>query len=317
MGEFELIRRYFFPLADAGRHPDIVLGPGDDCAVQRLREGVDLVFSVDTLVEGVHFPQHYAPEKLAWRGLAVAASDLAAMGADPVCFTLAITLPEASPVWLQDFSTGLAAASRQFGLSLAGGDTTRGPLTLTLQVHGTVPRGGEIRRSGAKPGDLICVSGTLGNAGAALEFLDEGSPTPAQAELLSHYHAPQPGIALGQALRGSASAAVDISDGLAADLGHLLEESGVGGTINVDCLPISDTLIALRPDAIDLALYAGDDYQLCVTLPESSYEKLEGTVRDQLTAIGRITAGSGLSVDGAGQPGSERRRQGYDHFGSQ
>jgi thiamine-monophosphate kinase len=316
MGEFELIRRYFFPLANSGRHPDIVLGPGDDCAIQQVREGVDLVFSVDTLVEGVHFPEHYSPARLAWRSLAVAASDLAAMGADPVCFTLAITLPEASPGWLQDFSTGLAAASRQFGLSLAGGDTTRGPLTLTLQVHGTVPRGGEIRRSGARPDDLICVSGTLGNAGAALEFLDEELPTLAQAELLSHYHAPQPRIALGQALRGRASAAVDISDGLAADLGHLLEASGVGGIIDVDCLPLSDALVALRPDAIDLALYAGDDYQLCITLPGSSYEALEDPVRAQLTVIGRVVTGKGLSVDGAGKRGLNRPDQGYDHFRS-
>lgn len=317
MGEFELIRRYFLPLANSGRHPDLVLGPGDDCAIQQVREGVDLVFSVDTLVEGVHFPQHYAPEKLAWRSLAVAVSDLAAMGSDPVCFTLAITLPEASPGWLQHFSTGLAAAARQFGLSLAGGDTTRGPLTLTLQVHGTVPRGAEIRRSGARPDDLICVSGTLGNAGAALQFLGEDFPTPAQAELLGHYHAPQPRIALGQALRGSASAAVDISDGLAADLGHLLEASGVGGTIDVGCLPLSDTLIALRPDAIDLALYAGDDYQLCVTLPESSYQALEGPVRDQLTVIGRVVQGSGLSVAGAGKREPDRLHQGYDHFPDQ
>lgn len=317
MGEFELIRRYFFPLANSGRHPDVLLGPGDDCAIQQVREGVDLVFSVDTLVAGVHFPEHYSPQRLGWRSLAVAASDLAAMGADPVCFTLAITLPEASPDWLQNFSTGLAAASRQFGLSLAGGDTTRGPLTLTVQVHGTVPRGGEIRRSGAQPDDLICVSGTLGNAGAALEFLDEDYPTPAQAELLSHYHAPQPRIALGQALRTSASAAVDISDGLAADLGHLLEESGVGGTIDVDCLPLSAALIALRPDAIDLALYAGDDYQLCVTLSESSYEALEETVRDQLTVIGRTGPGRGLSVEGAGKRELNRLDQGYDHFGSQ
>lgn len=316
MGEFELIRRYFFPLASSRRHPDVLLGPGDDCAIQQVREGVDLVFSVDTLVEGVHFPQHYPPEKLAWRSLAVAASDLAAMGADPVCFTLAITLPEASPGWLQNFSSGLAAASRQFGLSLAGGDTTRGPLTLTLQVHGTVPRGCEMRRSGAKPDDLICVSGTLGNAGAALEFLDEDFPTPAQDELLSHYHWPQPRIALGQVLRGSASAAVDISDGLAADLGHLLEESGAGGTIDVACLPLSDALIALRPDAIDLALYAGDDYQLCVTLPQSSYEALEDPVRNQLTVIGRVVADKGLSVAGAGKRELTCPDQGYDHFGS-
>jgi thiamine-monophosphate kinase len=314
MGEFELIRRYFLPLSRAGKHPAVLLGPGDDCAIQRVGEGQDLVFSVDTLVQGVHFPAEYSPEKLGWRCLAVAASDLAAMGADPVCFTLAMTLPDADADWLHRFSAGLSEASRQFDLDLAGGDITKGPLTLTLQVHGTVASGSAIRRSGAKPGEVICVSGTLGDAGAALELLDVALPTHQQAQILKHYHAPQPMLALGRSLRGVASAAVDISDGLIADLDHLLEASGVGGRIDPDRLPLSDALIALRPDAIDLALYAGDDYQLCITLPENSLEALPSSVRDQLTVIGQVEDPKGLRFQGDSRP---LRKQGYDHFGSE
>jgi thiamine-monophosphate kinase len=223
-----------------------------------------------------------------------------------------MTLPEANADWLADFSSGLSAASRQFGLTLAGGDTTRGPLTLTLQVHGTVPAGAATKRSGAGPGDVICVSGTLGNAGAALAILDLESPTAEQTELLTHYHTPQPRLGLGVALRGSSSAAIDISDGLVADLGHLLHASGVGGAIDTGRLPLSDALVSLRADAVDLALYAGDDYQLCVTMPEASLEALPDTIRNQLTVIGRVREGSGLAIDGrsaAAQPG------GYDHFG--
>ena len=314
MGEFELIRRYFLPVSEAGQHPAVLLGPGDDCAIQRVGEGQDLVFSVDTLVEGVHFPEHYSPEKLGWRSLAVAASDLAAMGADPVCFTLALTLPQADPDWLANFSSGLSSASRSFGLNLAGGDITRGPLALTLQVHGTVPVDSAIRRSGAKPGDLICVSGTLGNAAAALALLDLEFPTTEQVELLVHYHAPQPQLLLGRALRGSASAAIDISDGLVADLTHLLGASGVAGTIDVSCLPLSGALAAQRDDAINLALYGGDDYQLCVTIADTALKALPDAIRKQLTAVGRVRTGAGLVVDGGSaqaQPG------GYDHFGSE
>lgn len=313
MGEFELIRRYFYPLSKAREHTALRLGLGDDCAIQRIGAGQDLVFSIDTLVEGVHFPEHYPPEKLGWRSLAVAASDLAAMGADPVCFTLAITLPQADPRWLEGFSAGLAEASQQFGLALAGGDTTRGPLTLTLQVHGTVPADGGILRSGARPGDLVCVSGTLGNAGAALAMLDLDAPTAEQVEVLAYYHRPQPRLALGKALRGCATAAVDISDGLAADLGHLLTASGVGATIDVQRLPLADALTAQRTDAAELALYAGDDYELCVTMPEASLAALAGPVREQLTVIGQVRKEKGLAFDGGTvlvQAG------GYDHFGS-
>ncbi|TGN38468.1 thiamine-phosphate kinase [Marinobacter confluentis] len=320
MGEFDLIRRYFLPVANAERHPSLVLGPGDDCAIQRVDQGQELVFSVDTLVEGVHFPANYPPEKLARRSLAVAASDLAAMGAEPVCFTLALTLPKASTDWLKAFSAGLATASREFGLSLAGGDTTRGPLSLTLQVHGTVPIDGAIKRSGAQVGDLVCVSGTLGDAGAALSLLDQPSPTAEQAALLARYHSPQPRLALGKALRGYASAAIDISDGLVADLGHLLEASGAGGVIDTHKLPLSDALTALRPDALQLALNAGDDYELCFTISEPSLDSLNSqkthpeAMLERLTVIGRVREGPGLSLDGVS---TQVQSGGYDHFGSQ
>ncbi|HAC29366.1 MAG TPA: thiamine-phosphate kinase, partial [Marinobacter hydrocarbonoclasticus] len=246
MGEFELIRKYFQPLADGAGQDQLLLGPGDDCAIQRVSPGLDLVFSVDTLVEGVHFPSDYSPDYLGWRALAVAVSDLAAMGASPVCFTLALTLPDANPGWLKPFSEGLARASKAFGIALAGGDTTRGPLTISIQVHGTVERGRALYRSGAKPGDLICVSGTLGAAGAALDYLAAPAPSPAQLALLSRYHFPQPRLELGQQLAGRASSAIDVSDGLLADLGHILEASGTGARIDTGRIPMMAELVTLK-----------------------------------------------------------------------
>lgn len=314
MGEFELIRRYFFPIAEAGDASAVVLGPGDDCAVQRLEPGLDLVFSVDALVEGVHFPPHYDPEKLGWRSLAVAASDLAAMGADPVCFTLALTLPDADPDWLSAYALGLANAARHFGLSLAGGDTTRGPLTLSLQVHGTVPKDEAIRRSGARVGDLICVSGTLGDAGAALEHLGSDDPGQDAQVVLRKYHFPEPRLALGAALRGYATAAVDISDGLVADLGHILEASCVAARIDARRLPLSEALCRLSgQDAIALALNAGDDYELCVTLPPQAWSALPEAVRSELSIIGEVVKGEGVTID-RGDHTEHLRAGGYDHF---
>ncbi|PXX89359.1 thiamine-phosphate kinase [Marinobacter vulgaris] len=315
MGEFELIRRYFFPIAEAGNTSAILLGPGDDCAIQRVEPGLDLVFSVDALVEGVHFPPDYDPEKLGWRGLAVAASDLAAMGADPVCFTLALTLPDANPDWLQAFARGLAAAAAHFGLALAGGDTTRGPLTLSLQVHGTVPRGQAIRRTGAKAGDYVCVSGTLGEAGAALNYLDSDNPGPDEQALLARYHYPQPRLDLGASLRGHASAAVDISDGLVADLGHILEASGVGACIDVARLPVLAALKRLvgSEGAVNQALNAGDDYELCITISPEAWEDLPEDTRGQLTIIGEVRSGEGLALTRDGQSEGPVAG-GYDHF---
>lgn len=312
MGEFELIRQYFQPLADNARQGQLILGPGDDCAIQRVPPGQDLVFSVDTLVEGVHFPPNYPPEYLGWRSLAVAVSDLAAMGADPVCFTLALSLPCAEPEWLAGYSRGLARASDAFGITLAGGDTTRGPLTLTLQVHGTVPKGMALRRSGACVGDLVCVTGPLGDAGAALDFLGSPDPTGNEQAVLARYHYPEPRLALGKALVGKASAAIDISDGLLSDLQHILDASEVGAELDADKVPLSKALVALKGrEALTCALTAGDDYQLCVTIADEQLALMDLHVREQLITIGRIQAKLGLNVANTAQIGS---RQGFDHF---
>ncbi|EON90722.1 thiamin-monophosphate kinase [Marinobacter lipolyticus SM19] len=313
MGEFELIRRYFSPLAGQSRAGSLVLGPGDDCAIERVASGHELVFSVDTLVEGVHFPAGYDPEHLGWRSLAVAASDLAAMGAQPVCFTLALTLPEASPEWLDPFSRGLSRASRAFGLELAGGDTTRGPLTLSLQVHGEVPSGAALLRTGAEAGDFLCVSGTLGAAGAALDYLDSVSPSEDERAVLERYHAPVPRLNLGIALRGVASAAIDISDGLLADLGHILEASGVGADLDCQAMPVSSAVTRLKgqAEALRLALEAGDDYELCVAIPPALWKELPEAVRTQLSIVGKVVSESGITgIEGSLVAG------GYDHFGS-
>ena len=312
MGEFELIRKYFQPLADGAGQDQLLLGPGDDCAIQRVSPGLDLVFSVDTLVEGVHFPSDYSPDYLGWRALAVAVSDLAAMGASPVCFTLALTLPDANQGWLKPFAEELARASKAFGIALAGGDTTRGPLTITIQEHGTVESGRALYRSGAKPGDLICVSGTLGAAGAALDYLAAPAPSPAQLALLSRYHFPQPRLSLGQQLAGCASSAIDISDGLLADLGHILDASGAGARIDTGRIPMMAELVALKGEnARDLALGAGDDYELCITIPPETFGTLDDSVARELTVIGKITSEPGLQLSGPAPGGIK----GYDHFG--
>lgn len=315
MGEFELIRRYFTSLTRGVHAPTVILGPGDDCAITRPSPGTDLVFSIDTLVEGVHFPRNYDPRHLGWRSLAVATSDLAAMGAEPQGFTLALTLPRADAHWLEGFSSGLADAAASFGIPLLGGDTTRGPLTLSLQVHGSVPCDQAILRSGARPGDLICVSGTLGDAGAALQWLDHPAPTPEALSVLARYHHPVPRLALGQALRGRASAAIDISDGLLADLGHLVTASKVGATIEAQDVPLSAALRQLEgPKAERLAMGAGDDYELCVTLPADEWKKLPADVRQELTRIGEITSDNGVTVVRNGIK-EQSASTGYDHFG--
>ncbi|WP_309045756.1 thiamine-phosphate kinase [Marinobacter sediminicola] len=314
MGEFELIRQYFMPLARLHGSRSVVLGPGDDCAIQSVPAGFDLVFSIDTLVEGVHFPLGYRPDYLGWRALAVAASDLAAMGAEPACFTLALTLPEVDEPWLQDFARGLGRAAESFGLVLAGGDTTRGPLTLSLQVHGLVEQGRAIRRSGACAGDLIVVSGTLGDAGAALDYLDARSPSEDEQSVLERYHYPQPRLKLGMALRSLATAAIDVSDGLLADLNHILEASNVGANIDQTQVPVSQALARLKGDsATGYALNSGDDYELCATIPEARWASVPKSLKQQLTVIGVIEPASGLRLDGtAVVSGSEVT--GFDHF---
>ncbi|MDN6319971.1 MAG: thiamine-phosphate kinase [Marinobacter sp.] len=320
MGEFELIRQYFMPLVRLHGSHGVVVGPGDDCAVQRVPSGFDLVFSIDTLVEGVHFPINYRPDYLAWRALAVAASDLAAMGADPSCFTLALTLPEVNETWLRDFARGLGEAAESFGLALAGGDTTRGPLTLSLQVHGLVESGGAICRSGARPGDLVVVSGPLGDAGAALDYLvADGSSESQRASIdeqcvLERYHHPQPRLKLGSALRHFATAAIDISDGLLADLNHILEASAVGANIERARVPVSPALARLKGDtAIEYALHSGDDYELCATIAQARWASAPPSLKQQLTVIGVIESAPGLRLGGTDVM-SGSGIVGFDHF---
>ncbi|KPX78878.1 thiamine-phosphate kinase [Pseudomonas meliae] len=319
MGEFELIRNYFAaaPCAQVGE--EVALGIGDDCALLALAPGEQLAISTDTLVAGVHFPDVCDPFLLGQRALAVSASDLAAMGARPVAFTLALTLPQVDADWLQAFARGLNHMALGCSLRLIGGDTTRGPLSLTLTVFGAVPAGSALTRSGACAGDLLCVGGALGDGAGALPLVLKQRSTEASiAEaLLARYWSPQPQLALGQALRGRATSALDISDGLLADCGHIARASGVRLVVERDRLPMSDQLLTLfdLPSARQAALSGGDDYILAFTLPSGHLASLldEGW---PVHVIGRVEKGQGVVVvDGAGLDVTPDTR-GYQHFDS-
>ncbi|WP_024658777.1 thiamine-phosphate kinase [Pseudomonas syringae USA007] len=318
MGEFELIRNYFAaaPCAQAGE--EVVLGIGDDCALLALPPGEQLAISTDTLVADVHFPAVCDPFLLGQRALAVSASDLAAMGARPVAFTLALTLPHVDADWLQRFAHGLSLMAQGCSLRLIGGDTTRGPLSLTLTVFGAVPPGLALTRSGAREGDLLCVGGALGDGAAALPLvLNQRSAEASIAEpLLARYWSPQPQLALGQALRGKATSALDISDGLLADCGHIARASGVRLVIERDGLPMSSHLLALfdLQAAQQAALSGGDDYVLAFTLAP---EHLAGLLDAgwPVHVIGRVEAGNGVVlIDHVGADITPDTR-GYQHFG--
>ena len=319
MGEFELIRNFFAAAPCAQGGEGVALGIGDDCALLDVPFGEQLAISTDTLVAGVHFADPCDPFLLGQRSLAVAASDLAAMGATPLAFTLALTLPAVEADWLQAFARGLNLMAQGCGLRLIGGDTTRGPLCLTLTVFGRVPRGQALTRSAARPGDLLCVGGELGNAAGALPLvLGQCSATPAIAEpLLAHYWSPQPQLALGQALRGKASSALDISDGLLADCGHIAQASKVRLLIENDRIPVSLALQEFLGDAgaQQAALSGGDDYVLAFTL---AAVELPTLLADgwPIHVIGRVVEGQGvglLDVDGRDITPTTR---GYQHFRS-
>ncbi|KRT55717.1 thiamine-phosphate kinase [endosymbiont of Ridgeia piscesae] len=317
LSEFDLIRRYFSDLTPL--RDDVALGIGDDCALLDVPEGMELAVSIDTLVAGVHFLADVEPETLGHKALAVNLSDLAAMGAEPAWVTLALALPEVNEVWLEAFSCGFAALASRAGVSLVGGDTTRGPLTLTLQVHGFVPRGSALRRDGAQPGDRICVSGRLGDAALGLRLLqgEANLSEPERSQLIDRLQRPQPRLALGQALRGLASAAIDISDGLLADLGHILQASGVGARLQLARLPLSDAV--RRTADWGLPLAGGDDYELCFTLPPAELSRL-WPLSEQLglaiSEIGEITAAPGLVCEQADATIWRPSAKGYDHFAS-
>lgn len=317
LGEFALIRQYFAAAACAAPAAGVACGIGDDCALLQLPPGEQLAVSTDSQVAGVHFPPQHDPFLLAQRVLAAAASDLAAMGAAPLGFTLALTLPAANPAWLEGFARGLDVMARTCDLALIGGDTTRGPLNINVTVFGRLPAGQALLRSGARPGDLLCIGGPTGEAAAALPLV-LGERTPrgaADRQLLARYWTPAPQLALGQALRGLASAALDVSDGLLADCGHIAEESGVALVIDAARVPLTAALCeAAGERALHLALSGGDDYVLAFTLPPAALPALEASGLP-FHLIGRVEAGSGVRVLDADGRDITPAIGGYQHFG--
>lgn len=317
MGEFELIRHYFAAAACARVGGDVVLGIGDDCALLAVPAGEQLAISTDTLAAGVHFPDPCDPSLLGQRALAVSTSDLAAMGATPIGFTLALSLPKAEPGWLEAFARGLDTMAARCDMRLIGGDTTRGPLSMALTVFGRVPSGQALLRSGARVGDLLCVGGALGDAAGALPLvLGDGEGGTAEAsQLLDRYWSPQPQLALGQALRGKATSALDISDGLLADCGHIAAASGVRLRINQHQVPLSDVLVRWvgQERALQCGLTGGDDYVLAFTLPA---DLLPGLLSEgwPVQVIGRVEAGEGVCLLDADGSAIAVGKQGYNHF---
>ena len=323
MGEFDLIARYFKrPVRDA------VLGVGDDCALLAPAPGMHLAISSDMLVEGRHFLSTVDPFRLGHKALAVNLSDLAACGAKPLAFTLALALPRADAAWLDGFSRGLFALADAHGCELVGGDTTQGPLNLCITVFGEVPPGRALLRSGARPGDDLYVSGTLGDARLALEVFrgTRSLPQAAFEAARARMETPTPRVALGIALRGVATAAADISDGLVGDLGHILKASHVGASIDT---VIAINLIANKDHitlgngqfdaelALECVLAGGDDYELVFTAPPAARDAVQAAsaqTQTPVTRIGRIEAASGVRLlDAAGQP-LARQFASFDHF---
>ena len=311
-GEFDLIARI---RARVATRADVVLGIGDDAALLAPPPGRQLVVTADTLNDGVHFPRGTSPADVGWKALAVNLSDLASMGAEPAWCTLSLSLPQSDPAWIEGFLDGFLALAGQHGIALVGGDTTRGPLSIAVTAMGLVEPGRALRRDGARVGDEVWVTGTLGDAAGGLALLDR-EPVPA---LRARLDRPTPRVAAGRALAGIATACVDVSDGLLADLGHVCARSHVAARIDVDALPASAALMEVIGEADRIALQAsgGDDYELCFTAPADAGADI-GAVSAQLglriTRIGRIVAGEGVHpVDAKSQPWSSPRR-GYDHF---
>ena len=322
MGEFELIQRYF---ADRARpRQDVIVGIGDDCALLRPAGGEQLLaVSIDTLVEGVHFLPGSDPAWLAQRLLGAVVSDLAGMGATPAWFTLALTLPRADPLWLEPFAQALADRAAELEIALVGGDTTRGPLTLTAQAHGWVEAGRALRRDAARAGDLILVSGTLGDSRGGLQVQQDGAAADANARFLrQRFFRPEPRIELARALAPRLHAGIDISDGLLADLGHIARRSGLGAQLELERLPLSPALIAYAGEeqARQWALSGGEDFELCLTAPAEALDwclEVAATLGVKLSCIGQMQDRSmDIEVFSQGQP-QPATECGYDHFGGE
>ena len=296
MKEFSIIEKYFTRSSLSG----------DDAALITVPDGMELAVTIDTMVEGTHFFPDCDPRSLGHKILAVNLSDLAAMGAEPHWITLALTLPEVNNSWLEQFSIGLFDLAEQYSVELIGGDTTKGNLTVSLQAHGLVPRGEGLLRCGAKVGDSIFVTGDIGDAGLALKKYGSGL-------LQEKLELPQPRVFDGISLRNIANSAIDISDGLLADLGHILKASGVGATISTANVPISKTMqqwLESSEGDWQLPLTAGEDYELCFTVPAAKISELQG----KYCRIGEVTSGDSLQVLGATGESLNILRSGFQHF---
>ncbi|RUR11344.1 thiamine-phosphate kinase [Legionella sp. km772] len=320
MNEFELIA-HFFSERKQGMRDDVVLGIGDDCAVLTLPQDKHLLMSMDTLVQGVHFPETTQASDIGYKALAVNLSDLAAMGGTPAWFSLALTLPTVDKTWLHGFSEGLFGLAEEFNVHLVGGDTTRGPLSLTIQVHGFAPVGKAITRQGAGVGDLIYVTNNLGDAGLALKHIQGQLQLPIDrfVAVLAQLNRPYPRVKEGQLLAHYATAMIDLSDGLISDLGHILKQSKVGARVYVDKLPLSSALSHSLPftEAVGLALSAGDDYELCFTIPAAKKEAVEALMLKaggKITCIGEIISEPQLLLQKESEVFERGTLKGYSHF---
>jgi thiamine-monophosphate kinase len=320
MDEFELIRTFFSRPARGA-----VLGVGDDCALLAPGAASEVAVTTDMMVEGRHFVAGADARRLGHKALAVNLSDLAAMGARPRWALLALALPDADPDWLGPFAEGLYALAGRYAVDLVGGDTTRGPRNITITALGEVPAGQAVRRSGARPGDDVWVSGTLGDAGLAVAEIEGRLRLPAEdsAGCRERLDLPLPRVELGLALRGLATAMIDVSDGLAGDLGHICEASAVGARIEIASLPVSECARrvlagAQREIGLGAVLGGGDDYELCFTAPPAAAAEIRARAAAcgvDATAVGRIVAGRGIEFLDAAGGALARRFRGFDHFG--
>lgn len=316
--EFQLIECYFSNRGPTRR--DVKLGIGDDCALVQPAENKSIAISCDTLVENVHFFPDMPPAALGYKALAVNLSDLAAMGAEPAWMTLALTLPDVDETWLSGFSEGLFEAADYYGIALIGGDTTRGPRAINITVHGQVPQGKALTRHGAKAGDWIYVTGTLGDSALGLDIIRGAQQASAEnkAFLVNRHYCPTPRVLAGQALRSLASSAIDLSDGLISDISHILKAAAVGAIVDVNCIPLSQAMreTVSEEQALGYALTGGEDYELLFTVPESQKGALETTLNHtgtKFVRVGQICAGSKLKLQLNGEPFTPPY-YGFEHF---
>jgi len=314
MSEFDLIAKYF---TRQSRRSDVLLGVGDDAAVLQVSANRRLVAAVDTIVAGVHFPIGTDAAAIGHRALAVNLSDMAAMGAEPSWITLSLSLPSNDAQWLEGFSTGLFALADRYNVALVGGDTVRGPLSITIQVMGWVETDRWLTRGGAKPGDAIFISGIPGEAAAGLAAIQRSLPSAASELLTQRFLLPEPRVLLGRAIRSHASAAIDVSDGLLADLAHICSMSGCGANIELESLPQSHAMPGLfaAQECEQLALCGGDDYELLFTVPSERIVAVKAAIAAgvRCTPIGLMVEGSGVTCYRAGHAVPMTVR-GYDHF---